>query len=516
MCLSKHYITSVSLLNSFCMDICRRRFGAYILGGFAAKAWALPPRPKLFVLLVIEQFRPDYLDDIWAQLGRGGLRRLIENGVYFPDCRHLAFSYTSSTLATLATGAWPAQHGIVADTWYDPAAGKPVRGSAEDLRATTLAAQIAASDSTRVFVSSLDPLEGALFAATPRAQLFWMNEEGRFAASGPAGAPTWLEDFNNAKPVERLRNAAWVAVGAGPGVPPLRKLTYEPARPQEFMQLYKASPFAQASQIELLTELLQREQLGQSNSFDFAAVVLASTALLGIETGARSPLMLQMTLQLDRQVEFLLGKLDDLVGPNMYNIVLAAGHGAPPAPDLPLRSRMAVNGELLAQGIQQRLTQGGNGRVARYLYPFLYLDTQGFQTPEATRQAAGRAALEQPQVAAYYTAGGDCSIHNEWEKRFRNSFFPGRAGDVMLLYRPEYVEDFGLMRGISYGSLYDYDIRTPLCFYGPQFRARVFEQPVEAVDIAPTLARAMGVASPSSSTGRVLGEAFAGAEEASR
>jgi arylsulfatase A-like enzyme len=86
----------------------------------------------------------------------------------------------------------------------------------------------------------------------------------------------------------------------------------------------------------------------------------------------------------------------------------------------------------------------------------------------------------------------------------------------MLSYRPEYVEDFGLMRGISYGSLYNYDIRTPLCFYGPQFRARVFEQPVEAVDIAPTLARAMGVASPSSSTGRVLGEAFAGAEDLSR
>jgi hypothetical protein len=498
------------------MDICRRRFGAYILGGLAAKALALPPRPKLLVLLVIEQFRPDYLDDVWGQIGRGGLRRLIENGVYFPDCRHLAFSYTSTTLATLATGAWPSQHGIVADTWYDPSAGKPIRGSVEDLRATTLAAQIAANEGARVFVCSLDPLEGALFAGTPGAQLFWLNEEGGFATKGPAGVPTWLEDFNQAKPVERLRNAPWVAVGAGHNVPPLRKLTYDPARPQEFMELYKASPFAQISQFELLAELAQGEQLGQSNKFDFVAVLLGSTALLGYETGARSPLMNQMALQLDRQVEFLLDKLDGMVGANMYNIVLAAGHGAPPEPDKRLRSRMAVNGELLAQGIQQRLAQGGNGRVARYLYPFVYLDTLGFATPEVSRQAAGRAALEQPQVASYYTAGGDCSIHDDWEKRFRNSFFPGRAGDVMLSYRPEYVEDYGVMGGISYGSLYNYDIRTPLCFYGPQFRARVFEHPVEAVDIAPTLARAIGVAAPSSSSGRVLGEAFAGAEDTSR
>jgi arylsulfatase A-like enzyme len=48
-----------------------------------------------------------------------------------------------------------------------------------------------------------------------------------------------------------------------------------------------------------------------------------------------------------------------------------------------------------------------------------------------------------------------------------------------------------------------------LCFYGPQFRAGVFERNVEAVDVAPTLARVMGTAPPSSSLGRVLSEALA-------
>jgi arylsulfatase A-like enzyme len=79
----------------------------------------------------------------------------------------------------------------------------------------------------------------------------------------------------------------------------------------------------------------------------------------------------------------------------------------------------------------------------------------------------------------------------------------------MLSYRPEYVEDFEAGRGVSYGSLYNYDAVVPLFFYGPQFRAGVFEAPVEAVDVAPTLARAMGIPVPSSSVGRVLGEALA-------
>ena len=436
---------------------------------------------------------------------------MLENGAYFPDCRHLAASYTSSTLATLATGAWPAQHGIVADTWFDRATRKPVRASEEALLATTLTAQIAAARDTRGYIVSLDALDGALFAGTPAAQLFWMDEQGRFAARGTA--PAWLPDYNRLKPLENLRNAAWLAAGATPGTPPLRTLTFDPAHPQEFLTLYKSSPFAQAAQFEFLGELMARERLGQGSTFDFVCLVVGSSALLGYETGASSPLMQQMTLQLDRQVEVLFGQLDRGPGVNAYDLVLAGAHGAPPAPRPDSRPRMAVNGELLAQAIQQNLTARGGGRVERFLYPFLYLDTTGLAVPETARQAAGHAALEQPAVAAYFTAGGECSIHDDWERRFRNSFHPRRAGDVMLAYQPEYVEDYGAGRGISYGSLYNYDIQTPLCFYGPQFRAGVFESPVEAVDVAPTLARAMGVAPLSSSSGRVLGEAFAGSED---
>src|SRR5215469_12309441 len=142
------------------MDICRRKFGVCILAGLAGRALALPPRPKLLILVVLEQFRPDYLDSLWDRLRPGGFRRLIESGTYFPDCRHLASSYTSTTLATLATGSWPAQHGIVADTWYDRAAGKPVAASEEDLRATTLAKQIVLAGDSRVLITSLNRTEG--------------------------------------------------------------------------------------------------------------------------------------------------------------------------------------------------------------------------------------------------------------------------------------------------------------------------------------------------------------------
>ena len=78
------------------------------------------------------------------------------------------------------------------------------------------------------------------------------------------------------------------------------------------------------------------------------------------------------------------------------------------------------------------------------------------------------------------------------------------------------MEDFNAAgRGVSYGSLYNYDTRVPLFLYGPQFGRKQIERGIEAVDLAPTMARAAGLSPPSSSTGEVLAEAFAeGPEDA--
>lgn len=491
------------------MDICRRRFGVCILAGLASRAFALPPRPKLLVLFILEHMRPDYLDSVWAQVGTRGLRRLVENGAYFPDCRHLASSFPTSSLATLATGAWPAQHGIVADQWYDRKDRGPRKGSADSLLATTFAAQVAAAPNTRVYTVSLDPIKGDIVTATPQAHTFWMDSEGRFTTTGDN--PQWLAEYNAMHPLQNLHGKEWLAVGAKSGAPALRRLLDE--RPEEFFALFQASPFSQDAQFDFVSELLTREKIGQGNTFDLLCVVVSSAASLGYETGANSALMQQMTLRLDQKLAVLLDQLDRAPGGDTYDLVLVGAHGAPPGPPSAARPRSVVNGENLAQAIQRRLAQAKIPRIEKYLYPFVYLEAAGGRAPDAAAVAVGRAALEEDEVAAYYTAGGDCSVHNQWEQRFRNSFHPVRSGDLMLSYQSEYVEDFGTGHGISYGSIYDYDIKVPLCLFGPQFRAGVFEAPVESVDIAPTLARAIGMPPPSSSTGRVLGEAFLGSEE---
>jgi hypothetical protein len=489
------------------MGICRRSFGKCVVGGITGALLGATARPKLLVMVVLEQFRPDYLDLIRPQLVAGGFRKLLEKGAVFNNCLHAASTFSSSSLATLATGAWPAVHGIVADRWYDPTIKTAISPSEEELQATTLAAQLAPDPQARVTVISLDRAYGALWAGTPDARLFWLDEQGHFATN--SDIPDWLGEFNAQKAAETVRNLRWLAIGAKPDAPPLRTLSYSADHPQDFLALYRGSPFGQAAQFDLLTDLVVHDNMGKSDRFEVVCLIAGSMGQLGYETGARGPLMQQMTMHLDRRIESLLGVLAKTPGDGAFNLALVGAHGAPPAPSTETRDRMTVSGEQVAQAVDRALTAWGSGRVDKYVYPFLYLNTDGYRDPEPIREAAARAALRHPAVAGYLTAGGACSVRDPWERRFRNSFHPTRSGDVMLSYRPEYVESFGDRRGISYGSLYNYDARVPLCLYGPQFRAGQFEQTVEAVDVAPTLARVMGVAPPSSSTGRVLAEALA-------
>jgi hypothetical protein len=136
------------LLNSYPMPISRRRFAAGALAGLAGylpgRLQALRPRPKLFVILIAEQFRQLYLDRAGSLLTPGGFRELMTKGVYYPDCRLAASGFTATGLATLATGAYPNLHGIVADQWYDRRTQALTQARAEMLEATTLADEAAA------------------------------------------------------------------------------------------------------------------------------------------------------------------------------------------------------------------------------------------------------------------------------------------------------------------------------------------------------------------------------------
>ena len=97
------------------------------------------------------------------------------------------------------------------------------------------------------------------------------------------------------------------------------------------------------------------------------------------------------------------------------------------------------------------------------------------------------------------------SVRKRFLEMFARAYFPGRTGQLLivprkgdLITRPD--PDVAYM----HGSPWEYDVSIPLMFWGPAVRPGVYSIPAVQQDVAPTLAAALGVQMPPTSTGRVL------------
>ena len=451
-----------------------------------------------------EALRQDTLLSAEPWLRPAGLRRLLEEGSFFPDCSLGASTFSSTALATFHTGAYPAGHGIVADRWAERTV---VSAGPSQLQATTLAEQVRIADNrNRTFWVGSEAFVqlGSGKQLITNSSTYSANGKGKYQIAAGSSSP-WINSFAAKNSPDEPRTFDWRAMYAAPGAPPLRSFRADPAHPEQSLRAWQASPFGLSYQFDFLTALIRNQKLGRGPGTDFVCATLESFGTLAHSEGGSSPLLRELLLHLDAELENLLAFL--AVEGTEAALVVTGLHGAADAPDAGRR----VNGGALAGAIEAHLAARfgptSGRRIETYIYPFVYLKNRDRVTREM-RVAAGNAALQSGPVQAYFTADGDCSHTGEWAQRMRNSFHATRSGDVMLSYLPGYVEDTGEPRGISFGSLYNYDLSVPAIFWGPAFGDQDVEDRIFAVDIAPTLARVMDVAAPSSSVGRVLAEAF--------
>ena len=148
---------------------------------------AHPPPPRLVVLLVIDQLRPDYLERYRAQW-TGGFARLLREAAYFPlGMQDHALTETAPGHATLLSGREPGHVGIVSNNRgvLDPAF--PVLGAKDEpgasplrFRGTTLYDWMRAADpGVRLLAVSKKDRAAILPVGRARGPVFWYVD-GRF------------------------------------------------------------------------------------------------------------------------------------------------------------------------------------------------------------------------------------------------------------------------------------------------------------------------------------------------
>ena len=88
---------------------------------FAVNAPAQQQTPPLLVMISVDGMRPDYITEADAHGAKvPNLRRFLKEGTYADGVVGVVPTVTYPSHTTLVTGVWPAKHGILANTTFDP------------------------------------------------------------------------------------------------------------------------------------------------------------------------------------------------------------------------------------------------------------------------------------------------------------------------------------------------------------------------------------------------------------
>jgi len=508
-----------------------------------AFASAYNGHPKLVVIVVIDQFRGDYLERYRDQFGEGGFRLFLDRGADFTNCNYdYANTRTAPGHATLLTGAYSNGHGIAANEWWDPqkkrmvtsveddathlvgATGDVKGSSPHNLLASTLGDELklATAGKSRVFGVALKDRAAVLPAGHAGDGAYWIDQKsGAWVTSTyyRNELPKWANDFNSSNRTSKYWDREW---RDGDGKT-LRSTVHQKRKDGSdagFYEVVGSTPFANDYEFEFAKELVLYEQLGIGPATDLLTISLSANDILGHQVGPDSPEMHEMALAMDRQLAEFFNFLGHQVGLANVWIALSADHGIAPLPIVASQLRIPAAGlnagELAAQINKVLGAKFASGKptdfVKSFDYPVAWLNDDAFSSLKIKEEEAERSvgeAMKQVGLRGYFARwqlGQGLVPNTELGQKYLHSFSIAGGWYVMGVPAPFTV---GTTTGTDHASPYTYDTHVPLAFYGLPFQVGTFRTHAEPVDLVVTLASLLGVNAPSHAIGRVLTEALA-------
>lgn len=526
-----------------------------LLGAVSARRQAEAPRPKLVLIVMIDQMRADYVDRFSADW-TGGFKRLLAEGARF---RRAAYPYLTTVTcpghATVSTGAFPSRHGVFQNVWYDRERRRQVtctedpavrplaysgeaRGgdSAARLLVPSLADELRRQRRARVVSLALKPRSAIMLAGHGGTAVTWLNDFPGAWTTSTAYTPALVPEvaaFIDENPIHDDVGKTWARIlpldryrtpDAGEGEAPPRGWTAEfPHRlagdsgqaDATFRTQWERSPFADAYLGRFAAALAEAFRLGGGDGTDVLAVSFSSPDLVGHAFGPTSQEVQDHYAHLDRTLGRLLDRLDALVGRQQYVVALSADHGVSIIPEQTQREGRG-GGRLSSSELTQfaeRRAQGllGSGPfIARVSGNDVYFEPGMYDRLRATPRALDgvvEALAAHPGVARVFTrealAGGGSSSDPQL-RAAALSYVARLSGDLVLALEAGWMFSTS---GTTHGTANPDDQRVPLLLAGPGVRPGLYDEEVTPADIAPTLAALTGIALPGAD-GRVLSSAL--------
>jgi len=521
----------------------------------AAQAPANPPKllpPKLLVAIAVDQYSADLFAQ-YRQHYTGGLARLLTGAVFPSAYQSHAATETCPGHSTILTGVHPARSGIIANNWYDfsiaradkrvycaeeesdpnSAASSPVV-SAHHLRVPTLGERMKAAfpGSRNVAISAKDRAV-MMMGGHDIDEAYWWQARGFSTLNGRTLADAALAENTSilaelhkgapglavpawCRPLARAVAAHPVASEFGETPPPLEVGIGNFPLTAEDPDSYRVSPRVDAATLDLAARLVGDMKLGKGSAPDMLSVSLSATDYIGHAYGTEGEEMCVQMHELDTSLGAFFARLDAL-GLD-YAVVLTADHGGLDLPErldeqaAPAAARAAktLTAPALSDAIirklglpagTEKLVYGESAFGDYYVPHDLPADTRAHVIDTLVSLLKSS-----PQVEAVFTHAEiaaspmPTSGPQEWSllQRARASFDADRSGDVFSVLKRTVVPipEARIGYTATHGSPWDYDRRVPLLFWRKGLTGFEQPQPVDTVDIAPTLAALIGLAVP--------------------
>ena len=511
-----------------------------------------PSRPRLVILIIIDQFRNDYLDRFRPYFVEGGFNRLM-SGARFTTCRYnYAITATCPGHASIATGTYSNIHGIIENEWYDRALKRPVncvedqstrivesaqgpgekRGaSPQFLQGSTLGDELrlASSFQSKVISVSLKDRAAILPGGhTANAAYWYQASTGRFVSSTyyTTALPGWAAGFNNSLPAKEYCGKAWKALDDTPGASgqvftEFKGVPGEACPSPRFLSWVDGTPFISEIELRFAREAIRGEKLGQGppTETDLLTISLSANDYIGHAKGPYSPQVADMTLRTDRALASFLTDVDKMVGLNNVWIALSADHGVAPTPEV-VKDHHLGPGRFSSRGFREAVEAslskvlGADNWIESLDLPYIYLNLNTISkhrtSPEKVEAEVARAAMSVPGVNLAITRNGllTGSIPSSpMARKVINSFNFQRSGDVFIVL-DQFAVPSGSDTETTHGSPWGYDAQVPLILWGSGFKPGTYAQPCQPIDLVPSIAVALGLSQPSGATGMPLSVAL--------
>lgn len=504
-------------------------------------------RPKLVVILVVDQMRADYVEH-FRQQWTGGLSRLVHEGAWF---RQAAYPYMNTVTcvghSTISTGAFPSTSGMVSNTWYDrdeEGGAKSVACTADShfknigyggeasgadsparLRVTTFsdALREQSGGGTRVVAFSLKARAAITLAGHRADAVAWHDDQtGIWETSSFYGPSTFVADYTKAHPVSADYGKTW-----SPSLPesaylyndplddrktrpgwtmtfphPLRGLATSTVADHAFYVQWEESPYSDEYMAHMAAAAVDSLKLGQGASTDFLAVSFSALDHVGHDMGPHSHEVQDILVRLDRDLGELFAHLDATVGRGNYVVGFSADHGVAPIPEQAQRDGLG-GGRISTAAVKRSVNQlaaqsiGEPNAVASMVDGDLVFTASANEKlrkqPEALDVIIHQIEAT-PGILRVFRSAQLYPLPQTPDPILRAaslSYVPGRSGDLVVAAKPYWI--FMEPGGTTHGSAYSYDQRVPLIFYGWGIRRGTYLDAASPADIAPTLAYLCGI-----------------------